>query len=224
MDTSADLPEGMRKRLPSLLADGASDPELVARDLEAIPVHVLDAILDEHDQWDAGERLAILDLLSRDPRDYIRVEVAARTSGFAEPLTASAERVMARLACDPVRPVRQTAASSLATVLQRLEGFTRTRVVGAWALSNFRGQRVAIGLALRWPFPVVGGTSAIELLATDDDCEVRIAAAEAAKIRLKDSPATCNTILQRLANDPDPAVRRAVGIDTERMEISEAPL
>jgi hypothetical protein len=224
MDTSPRVAEDVRRQLTSLSQNLDADAEAIAHELENIPVHVIDALLDEHEGWSDPSSLRLLELLAQDPRDYVRVEVAARAGSFDEPLSSSAERVLSRLCCDSARPVRQTAAASLAATLQRLEGFSRTRIIGAWALSNFRGQRLAIAQSLRWPFPVVGATSAIELLSADDDPEVRIAAAEAAKIRLRDTPSICNAILRRLGSDPDPAVRRAVGIDTERQEITEAPL
>jgi hypothetical protein len=224
MDTSPLVPDSVKAALTSLTKRLASDADAIPRELEAVPVHQIDALLDECDGWIEPERLGLLEVLTLDPREYVRGEVATRAAAFGEPLAPAAERILACLACDSARAVRQGAAASLGVVMQRIEGFTRTRLLGAWALSNFRGQRLAISQALRWPFPVVGAVSAIELLSADDDAEVRIAAAEAAKIRLRDSPSICNAILRRLTNDPDPGVRRAVGIDTEQTEIRQAPL
>jgi hypothetical protein len=124
--------------------------------------------------------------------------VAQDLSRFVEPLPVEIEGLLAKLCGDACAAVRLAAATSLGVVLQSAGGFTRTRVVGSWALSAERAQRAAIALALGQPFAAVGAASALELLAGDEDPEVRSLAAAAAKKRLR-----------QLASDPDPAVRRS---------------
>lgn len=211
MYTSPMVHESVLRHLAEMAVQLPEHEAELTAELAQIPVSVIDATLDEQLQtyWHSEDSLRLLRLLALDPRDYVRVQVAAHLAHIEDPWPAEGEQLLQQMCADDSIAVRQTAASSLATVLQRSEGFTRTRVVGAWALSTLRTQRAAIAQALRWPFAVMGAASAVELLSGDDDAEVRAAAAEAAKIRLKDSPGLCGAILRRLAEDPDPTVRRA---------------
>lgn len=211
MYTSSLVHESVLRHLALMATQVQDHSDELKEELAQIPVSVIDASLDMQMQsnWSNEDRLRLLQLLALDPRDYIRVQVAAHLAHIEDPLPPEGERLLQDLCADPSIAVRQTAAASLAAVLQHSEGFTRTRVVGAWALSNLRAQRAAIAQALRWPFAVMGAASAVELLSSDDDAEVRAAAAEAAKLRLKDTPGLCGAILKRLSEDPDPTVRRA---------------
>ncbi len=216
MSHSGLVHDGVLKHLAGLAVRQAHDPDGVRIELEQIPVSVIEAVLDDDGEldWQDEDRLRLLELLALDPRDYVRLQAATRAAVLTD-VRERLEALLERLCADDALAVRQAAATTLATVLQHVEGITRTRLVGSWTLSNYRALRSAIAHALRWPFPVVGAPSAIELLAADEDPEVRAAAAEAAKIRMRDAPRLCSEILRRLARDPDPQVRRAAALKDE---------
>lgn len=187
------------------------DFEEIVRELADVPLEIVDAVLEAENvpQWDPQDRLSLLSLLALDPREHVRVQVAAQIGSFCAKSSPLFEDLLERLCADPSDAVRHTAAVSLTNLLEHCEGLTRTSLVGSWAASSESYLRTAIATALGTPFPAVGAASAVEALAADDDPEVRAAAAHAARTRLTEAPTLCRQVLHHLAEDPDPAVRRA---------------
>ena len=224
MDPTFGIPDSIIARLVALVARGLEAQDELAIELEDVPVVHIEAALEDQLAfgWDDDERVTFLGLLACDRRDYVRERVAEKLGGFVEPLPVALETLLQRLVSDPRLSVRQAAAESLARILQSCQGFTRTRLVGSWAVATMSTHRHAIAQALRFPFEAVGAVSAVELLARDGEPEVRAAAAEAAKTRLKDAPRVCTTILRQLAQDPDATVRRAAGLSaSEGRELND---
>ncbi|HEY4243735.1 MAG TPA: hypothetical protein VGM88_28175 [Kofleriaceae bacterium] len=94
---------------------------------------------------------------------------------------------------------------SLALALQRMSPMSATHLAATWALSPDGVRRLALAHALEWPFALVGDALVIDHLSRDAATEVRCAAARAAWAR-RSSGADLG-VLDRLADDPDPAVR-----------------
>ncbi len=213
MHASSKTPAAVVAHLARLAARLEKSPRQVQHELAQVPLGVIDSVLDEQrDQsWQGDDRLRLLQLLATDTRDYVRLRAASELGSLAEPSEAR-QRLLRALCNDAVLSVRRAATSSLAGLLVQLDSPGRTHLVGSWALSPYANHRAAIALALRWPVPVVGAATTVELLSTDEDADVRAAAAEAAKIRLKEAPLLCHAILSRLADDPDPKVRKAAMI------------
>jgi hypothetical protein len=94
----------------------------------------------------------------------------------------------------------------LPAALLWMSGLERTEVIASWAMSPSPGARLAIARALGGAPPSVGLLSAIEVLATDDQPEVRMAAADAAWERRHEDPQRMTALLRRLLNDPHAGV------------------
>ncbi len=211
MRPSATVPEGVLRRVAELSRLATIDPASARAALARIPVEVLDAMLDEErmGDWEPDDRATLLEVLALDEREYVRVPVAAQLGAFDEPLPDSVEPTLERLCEDETPSVRDTAASSLTTLLERSGGLGRAAVVVSWASSPEPACRCAIAQALSTPLHAVGVASAIEALAGDSDPDVRAAAAIAAHAHAEDAPGVCSEVLRRLAHDPDPRVRLA---------------
>ena len=89
----------------------------------------------------------------------------------------------------------------LAVALSELRPLAATQLAATWSLSNDPVRRLAVGIALEWPFALVGDALVIDHLARDPSSEIRAAAARAAWIRQQTS------VLERLGEDADPIVR-----------------
>ena len=94
---------------------------------------------------------------------------------------------------------------SLALALAELRPLNATQLVATWALSPDPLRRMAVAHALEWTFPLVGDALAIDHLSRDRDATVRAAAARAAWVRR--ATGGDPGVLDRLADDPEPAVR-----------------
>jgi hypothetical protein len=93
----------------------------------------------------------------------------------------------------------------LAVALTEMRPLAATELVATWSLSQDSLRRLAVGIALEWPFYLLGDGVVIDHLSRDGDPEIRAAAARAAWIRGRQGEH--HTVLARLADDPDPAVR-----------------
>ena len=93
----------------------------------------------------------------------------------------------------------------LALALAELRPLTATQLVATWALSPDPVRRLAVAHAIEWTFPLVGDALAIDHLSRDRDATVRAAAARAAWVRR--ATGGDPGVLDRLADDPEPAVR-----------------
>jgi HEAT repeat protein len=105
--------------------------------------------------------------------------------------------------------VREAAARALARFLDRVDGFTRTRLVGEWASSVSWKVRATLASALARGANMIGGRSALEVLARDSYAEVRCASAKALAARMREDPIRFERTLELLANDNRPSVRNA---------------
>ncbi len=94
-----------------------------------------------------------------------------------------AEHALAILAEDESDAVRLGASSGLGTLLERLDGLARIRIVVDWVLSARRGHRAAMARALCSELPILGVTPALEQLVLDADPDVRRAASAAQRRR-----------------------------------------
>lgn len=95
----------------------------------------------------------------------------------------------------------------LPAALLWMSGLERTEVIASWTTSAAPGARLAIARALAAAPPSVGLLSAIEVLAADEQPEVRMAAADAAWERRHEDPRRMTAVLRHLLDDPDDGVR-----------------
>ncbi len=95
----------------------------------------------------------------------------------------------------------------LPAALLWMSGLERTEVIASWTTSAAPGARLAIARALAGAPSSVGLLSAIEVLAADDQPEVRMAAADAAWERRHEDPRRMTAVLRQLLDDPDDGVR-----------------
>lgn len=116
-------------------------------------------------------------------------------------------QALRRLATHPDSEVRVRLAGWLPSVLEWMSRPERTEIIATWSTSRTPAVRLAMARALRYAPPALGSHSAIEHLAGDPDPQVRVAIAEAAWLRRRESPDRLIGVLAKLADDRDPMVR-----------------
>jgi len=143
-------------------------------------------------------------------RALVPTALAAMLGGDAdagEPPDTEGSMREIRESSDRDQDVRPGLIGVLPAALLWMSGLERTEIIAGWAMSPSPGARLAIARALGGAPPSVGLLSAIEVLATDDQPEVRMAAAEAAWERRHEDPERMSQVLRRLLADPDAEVR-----------------
>ncbi len=93
----------------------------------------------------------------------------------------------------------------LAIALSEMRPLNATQIASTWALSEHPVRRLAVAHALEWTFKLVGDDLIIDHLSRDPDASIRLEVARAAWVRR--TSGVDPTVLARLAEDPDPAVR-----------------
>jgi hypothetical protein len=172
-----------RKRLLAYLAGATfsvapgAEGALI-EDISTVPESLLGDVLDEAEggTWESEDRLALLKVLAADGRPSVRARVlkVIDEARPAIPLEAI-EPVLLRIAEKAPPEVLQAMAALVGTSLNEADGFTRTRVVSEWALSESPGVRNVIAQVLGSHFLCVGSLSAANRLAEDPDPDVRAA-------------------------------------------------
>ena len=204
------LEQGLLKHLAAAaiaLSAGCYDP---AEDLARIPSKVLDEVVDdiEDAEWERGDRLRLLTLLSHDRRVAVRARVAQHAAGLWSDSQGEIESLLQRLAADEAHTVRDAAANSFEQVLSQAPPVDRIRLVAEWATSEVRGQRRALARALRASTPVFIGDLAIEQLIRDASPAVRAYAAQALASHFEEDPRGYRQLAIELAADPVRRIRR----------------
>ena len=103
--------------------------------------------------------------------------------------------------------VRLTTARALQQLLCGASPSLRVELIAEWSTSASALHREALARALGGNLDAVGSRSALELLSTDANAEVRRAVAEVAGLMPHPSPWPCLTVLRRLSLDSRPSVR-----------------
>jgi hypothetical protein len=172
-----------RKRLLAYLAGAtfsvAPGAEgVLIEDISTVPESFLGDILDEAEggTWDSEDRLALLKVLAEDGRPSVRARVLKVINEARPKIPLEAfEPVLLRIAENAPPEVLRAMAALVGTSLNESDGFTRTRVVSEWALSESPGVRNVIARVLGSQFLCVGSLSAASHLAQDPDPDVRTA-------------------------------------------------
>jgi HEAT repeat protein len=186
---------------------GLLDP---APSLARIPEELLADAVDQVDEVvTKDDRRNLLLLLAQDPRDSVRVRVAAAAGGLAADFPNDAHELVRRLARDRSPAVRAAAAVGLCAVLEGVSAIQRLEMGCQWAVSEHLSERTAMANALGLRANVPLADLIMEQLAGDEEREVRTAAAQALVQRCYEAPVAYRALAQRLTADPERRVRRA---------------
>ena len=178
--------QGLLKRLAALAVAMGSATASAATELSAIPLHLVKDLVDA-DEFNAvspQDRVRLLSLLANDPRAALRVCIAERVALHAGAvIDDDTEDLLERLALDPDPLVRQAVSVTIQRLLPQLSGIERTSLIGRWATSAAKEQRLIVARALQQRFVVLWDDLIIEHLLTDEDQAIRGAAFQAAQAR-----------------------------------------
>lgn len=156
--------------------------------------------------------------LERDPETtpLQAVNTAGRVASGARAAVAAlwqksheaSEAFVANLAGGDSAALRIAAAGALGQILELASPMERIEIVCRWTVSEETSRRLAVARALALPLQAFVTDLALDQLARDSNAEVRVAAAQAARVYAQGS-ADFSRILEELARDPVRAVRTA---------------
>jgi HEAT repeat protein len=151
--------------------------------LAAVPESAVDPLLgDELESMEEVDRGRLLRLLAFHPSFHVRGRIASHFIERPEPLGDDVEAAIERLVRDQHPGVRWIAIAALGPLLLQQGGLDRLRIVGEWAVSQHRSQRLAVACALA-TVPTTIAETALQVLERDDDPAVRVAAKRSRKLR-----------------------------------------
>lgn len=178
--------QALLKRLAALGVAMGSASTSAATELSSIPLELVKDLVEaeEFAAVSPDDRVRLLHLLSNDPRAALRVCIAERVALEAGAvIDDETEDLLEKLALDPDPVVRQAVAVTVARLLPGLSGLERTSLIGRWATSRAKEQRLIVAKALQQRFVVLWDDLIIQHLLADTDTAVRDAALRAAEAR-----------------------------------------